>query len=204
MKIKKKKPSHLKIPKFLDEMLSSNVFGIFLRSWLSQGFFYMIPLERGVKLLQTFLIFGLFIVVFKYFNFPLNIFTISFILITTQTINWFFSGQFFVLLTYVGYKIDFKNVEKYLRQVKRICLNSGVVKSALLYGSYSRGSFSPTSDIDLRIIPKEKKSVQAALITAYLRIHSFFKKMPLDVFLFENEKMLDQMNSKETPIDLLD
>jgi predicted nucleotidyltransferase len=79
-----------------------------------------------------------------------------------------------------------------------------VVKSALLYGSYSRGSFSPTSDIDLRIIPKENKLFQAALITAYLRIHSFFKRMPLDVFLFENEKMLDQMSKKETPIDLLE
>ena len=204
MKLKKAKPVSIPLPESWHPWMSNHWLPVVIRSWLAQGFFYMIPLERCCKVVQTLVLNSLVIGSFIPLSIPLSFVSIIFSVIGTHTLNWLFSGQFWVVMTYLGYKTSEERVHKYLHWLRNRCRKTECIEDALLYGSISRGTFKATSDIDLRIIsgPGNFNLLKAALFTAWLRAHSFLRGIPLDVFLFDDIQQLSRMNPKEQPLSL--
>ncbi len=204
MKIKKAKPASIPLPMFLQTWMSRSAIAILLRSWLSQGFFYMIPVERSVKLLQSGLIFFCLLLGLTLLHFPLTPSVLILAILITHSVNWLLSGQFWVVMTYLGYQTTPGQIQSYLHQLSHQCRKANSISEALLYGSIARGTIKASSDIDVRILPGSARFglLKAAIFTSYLRAHSFWKGIPLDIYLFENKEMLKRMNPNEQPVSL--
>lgn len=204
MKLKKVKPASIPLPAFLQSWMSRNAIAILLRSWLSQGFFYMIPIERGIKILQTGVLWSGFLLLVKALHYSLTPSVVISGLVITHSVNWLLSGQFWVVMTYLGYQTTPGEVRAYLHHLADQCRNTAFIRDALLYGSIARGMFKASSDIDVRILPGKGRLslLKAALFTTFLRAQSFRKGIPLDIYLFENEEMLNRMNPDEKPVSL--
>lgn len=83
------------------------------------------------------------------------------------------------------------------RLEKAICLDA-----AIAYGSLSRGCYKPTSDIDVRFIPKagEWNYWKACFWTLKERTIAFLTGYPLDSYVFTLEHTKKAMRSDELPI----
>ena len=184
--------------------MSRNAIAILIRSWLSQGFFYMIPIERTVKLLQTGLICSGLLLFVNAVHIPFTPTVVISALVITHSVNWLLSGQFWVVMTYLGYQTKPGQIQSYLHQLSHQCRKANSISDALLYGSIARGTMKASSDIDVRILPAQSRLglFKAALFTAFLRAQSFRKGIPLDIYLFENQEMLNRMNPDEQPVSL--
>lgn len=87
------------------------------------------------------------------------------------------------------------------RLEKTTCL-----QAAVAYGSLSRGCYKPTSDIDVRFIPKEGEwnFWKACFWTLKERTISFLTGYPLDSYVFTLEHTKKVMRSDELPIIVLE
>ena len=70
------------------------------------------------------------------------------------------------------------------------------------YGSLSTGKWHPSSDIDIRFIPKkgEWNYWMAMLWSVGERTRAFFKGYPLDMYVFTMKHSYEVMSKKEVPI----
>lgn len=76
------------------------------------------------------------------------------------------------------------------------------VDAAISYGSLSTGQWHPSSDIDIRFIPKkgELNYWLLALWAVSARMRAFIKGYPLDMYVFTMKHTYDVMSKKEVPI----
>ena len=74
--------------------------------------------------------------------------------------------------------------------------------AAISYGSLSTGKWHPSSDIDIRFIPKagEWNFWMAVIWSVGERTRAFFKGYPLDMYVFTMKHSYDVMSKKEVPI----
>lgn len=205
MKLKKAKPIYIPFPRFIRHWMETTAIGILFRSWLTQAFFYMTPLEKITKVCLTIVYFGGFWLIFaKIGGTSMSVGRLVAVFIITHTVSWLFSGQFLVTMTYLGYQTSPEKMQRYIRWLESVCRNRRFLKDVLLYGSLVRGTISATSDLDVRVISGSGRADKflAVLFTNFLRLHSFFLGIPLDVFLFDRDEQLARMNPKERPISL--
>ena len=88
---------------------------------------------------------------------------------------------------------NIKKCENFLLDLKKNGSKIRSIKSIMIYGSYARGTYKETSDIDVRIVPKNNL-YDILLVTLFIkkqRIIAFFKKIPLDIFLSKTDKHLN-------------
>ena len=74
--------------------------------------------------------------------------------------------------------------------------------AAISYGSLSTGKWHPSSDIDIRFIPKrgECNFWMCTLWAVGERTRAFFKGYPLDMYVFTMKHSYDVMSKNEVPI----
>lgn len=120
-----------------------------------------------------------------------------------HTLNFMLNAQAKAIFNHMGAgnkpAIDF--YEGVVAMKKRIEKTS-CLEAAIAYGSLSRGCYKPTSDIDVRFIPKagEWNFWKACAWTFRERVISFFTGFPLDSYVFSLEHTQKVMRSDELPI----
>ena len=188
---KKNLPKRLKGTWF-DEWMSYGYI-TFLTAFIFQGMLYANWRENVVKLGIDVII---IIVLISFLPWYLAI-------LVAHSINFSLNGQ----LLCVFYHIDAGNnsPEKFISCVdnlKKRIDNTTTVNAAIAYGSLSKGKWRPSSDIDIRFVPKpgELAFWMACLWAVKARTIAFFQGFPLDMFVTTMETAYQQMNKDEMPI----
>lgn len=166
---------------------------IFFSAWLFQGIHYMNWREGIIKVLFD----SFFVFVFVFF---LSLdFSVSFIL--AHTLNFLFNGQFVAMFTHMG--VLCLSADKFLFETKALrdrLSSEKCLSAAIAYGSLSRGCYRLTSDIDIRFIPAKNKFWICCFYALRERCICFVKGYPLDLYVFDSNKIDKKMRSDELPI----
>lgn len=169
-------------------------FMIFLSAWILQGIRIMNWRETFLKLSLTIIPALLLILL----GIP---WWISFII--AHTLNFAFNGQLFAMYTHMGAThVTPQHFLEVTEQLAQICAAKSYLNAAIAYGSLSRGCFKSTSDIDLRLIPTkgELNWWKCVFFAFWLRIKSFFKGYPLDLYVYSPKVVVKRMRTDELPI----
>ncbi|ASJ03587.1 hypothetical protein A3L09_10125 [Thermococcus profundus] len=169
---------------------------LLLSNWLFQGILYMDKTERVFKLALD-MLFTL-VLVFLGVNLGVSI-------LIGHTFNWILNGHVFVV--FKNLKIITTPREKfdvYLERLKKRVENEPSIVWAGVYGSLVRGEFKETSDLDIRLIRKLGviNGVRACIFVMRERSWATFHKFPLDIYVGDSVRFLENMNKKELPITL--
>jgi len=200
----KKSPAWLN-NKFLIELYQSKV-GVLFSNWLAQCMLYAETTEILFRLcLEVFIFLLLFAV---YINFlEVNFFIAFGIALLTHTITFFINGQFYVLGRFFGFvhnePIPFI---EYPDGIKARLLKKKSIIGLLMFGSLSRKNFSPSSDLDIRVIASNDfMNIFVACFWTFIeRFRALLNKYPLDVYVVTWHKGLEKLRNDEPPIVLFD
>lgn len=173
-------------------------FMILLSAWILQGIRIMNWREAVLKLSLT--IIPAFLLVLL--GIP---WWISFII--AHTMNFAFNGQLYAMYTHMGAtKVTPQHFLETTEQFAQIFATKSYLNAAIAYGSLSRGCFKSTSDIDLRLIPQQSKLNwwKSVLFAFWLRIISFLKGYPLDLYVYDPAVVIKRMRTDELPVMLFE
>lgn len=166
-------------------------------SWLFQGIFYMDRTERNFKIFMDLIIFlPLFILFNQYFNTIISIFIA---IVASHTINWIFNGQIFVLFKNLKLiKTDANKFNNYIIEIKNRAVTEKGISIVATFGSLSRKELKETSDLDIRIVRKkgEINGLTTSIFILKERTRAFFSRFPLDIYLLDNPKKLEELGEK--------
>ncbi len=188
--------------KHLPKKLQSTWFGelcrfgfmIFLSAWILQGIRIMNWREATLKVALTVIPTAILIM-----------FGVHFILafIIAHTLNFAFNGQLYAMYTHMGAtNVTPQHFLEITELFAQTCATKSYLNAAIAYGSLSRGCFKSTSDIDLRLIPQkgELNWWKCVLFAFGLRIISFLKGYPLDLYVYDPAVVVKRMRTDELPI----
>lgn len=194
-KHKKKLPKKLRGTVF-DEIIRYGIVTI-ISAWVFQGTLYANWRDNFVKFLLDIIFTLLFSIVMPWW--------IGFLI--AHTLNYCFNAQAKAVYNHMG--AGNKSASDFYKGViamKKRAEKTDCLAAVIAYGSLSRGCYKPTSDIDVRFIPKhgEWNFWKATFWTLKERIISFATNFPLDSYVFSLEHTIKVMRSDELPIILLE
>lgn len=191
IKHKKKLPQKLQ-GTILDEWIRYG-FLIVLSAWVFQGMLYANWRENVIKIGADILATSILAFIMPWWC--------GFLI--SHTLNFVLNAQAKAIFNHMGAgnkpAIDFfKGVVAMQKRIEK----TSCIEVAIAYGSLSRGCYKPTSDIDVRFIPKEGEwnFWKACFWTFRERTISFFTGFPLDSYVFSMEHTKKVMRSDELPI----
>lgn len=168
-------------------------FLIVLSAWVFQGMLYANWRENVLKIGADILVTVLLAFIMPWWC--------GFII--AHTLNFMLNAQAKAIFNHMGAgnkpAVDFyEGVESMKKRLEK----TTCFEVAIAYGSLSRGCYKPTSDIDVRFIPKagEWNFWKACFWAFRERIISFFTGFPLDSYVFSLEHTKNVMRSDELPI----
>jgi len=200
----KKAPAWLK-SSFLIKLYQS-IPGVVLSNWLAQCMLYAEPVEILFKLsleLTIFIFIGGVYWGFADFSFL----SIIFIALITHTITFFVNGHFFALGRFFGIvDNEPKPFIDYPDGIRKRLANKKCIIAFVMFGSLSREKFSPSSDLDIRIIASDGfiNNFKACFLLFIERFRALLNKYPLDAYVVTKEKGLEKLSIDEPPIVLFD
>ena len=180
-------------------LLRSPVAGV-AAHWLFQGLFYMDTTERWFKLALDFLLTALAAI-------PLGIWFRSHMawpaaFLLAHTLNFLFNGQIWGVLKHYGIgRLSHAEFESYLCQLSQRTGNEPSILWAGVYGGLARGNWSPTSDLDARLVrrPGMINALRACLFVLAERSRALIRKFPLDIYVLDGPGKLSAMRDDEWP-----
>lgn len=200
----KKHPSWLK-NRLLISIYRSRV-GILFSNWLAQCILYAEMTEILFRLCLEVCIFLLLFVVYVNWG-KVSLFSFFGIALLTHTITFFINGQFYVLGRFFGivHNEPVPFIE-YPESIKNRLLKRKSIIGLVMFGSLSREKFSPSSDLDVRVIASDyfSNNFIACYWTFLERFRALLSKYPLDVYVVTRYKGLDKLRTDEPPIILFD
>jgi predicted nucleotidyltransferase len=174
--------------------------------WIFQGMVYTDRTERNFKLFLdglftaiagTFLSFRLP----KYYAWPIAFFV-------AHTLNFLFNGQLSVLGKNHGLQhTNYEKLQEYLAHLKRRAKQEPAIQKVVIVGSVSEHRWSPTSDLDVRVLryPGFINGLRAVLFILRERTFALFRWFPLDIYLLDSEAALSRsLQEGEQETNLLD
>ena len=181
---------------------------VLLRYWLFQSMLYMNWIERLHRVIIEIVLCLLAFFVLAFF---LNgLWQLLLALIIGHTLSMIFNGHLFALfkhdLYWFGFYKRWADFAAYVdimqrRFVQRPCKG---LASAEIYGSITRGTFSPYSDLDIRLIAKPGWLNAWSVCNRVLgeRLRALFRGFPIDIYMFRStDEAARKMNLlKEKPI----
>lgn len=179
--------------RFLKDFLSFG-FSVFISAWIFQGMLYMDKREALLKIfLDIIMLFLLVLVGISLVN--------SFLI--AHTLNFAFNGQLFAMYTHMGAtKVEPNNFLNFIIALNKRLYKCDFVECAAGFGSLSRGIYKSTSDLDIRICPRNGciNWIKATLWAAMERSRAFIYGFPLDLYVFDLKTVKRKMKTDEPPI----
>jgi len=178
----------------LRQLLRSRL-GVVLSYWIFQGVLYADYREILLKCLidgaLTFLLAAILDVPF-YLS-----------LIAAHTLNMVFNGHVIAMRRHMG--LGANNPAKFIAYIEKFderVRSKPYIRAVAAFGSLTRGSYRPTSDIDVRIVPKEGQVsfCRACLFALTERTRAILSGFPLDLYVFSEAELKNKMNPAETPM----
>jgi hypothetical protein len=179
---------------YLRAMLQSRP-AVYLSYWFFQGMLYMDLRECLVKCSIDMLL----MLVFRYIlGVP---FYLGFLI--AHTLNMLFNGHYYALRRHMGLgENDAEQFIGHIERLKKRIETKSTLLAAAAFGSLSGNLYRPTSDIDIRFVPKN--SLMAffcvCLFALSERVRAFITGFPLDLYVFDLDDLGSKMNPKEPPI----
>lgn len=175
---------------FLKKLLSNN-FIIILTYLLFQSCLYTNIKETIFKISLTILAGGLLMIFLN----PFAAFCIA------HLFNALFNGHLPAMFVHMGLggktpKIFINYIEKIQYRVSK----NTSIEHAYAFGSLSRGIYKPTSDLDIRIVPKKDKWINSLFFLIKERTQALIFWFPLDIYAFDESELKIKMRSDEKPI----
>lgn len=173
-------------------------FMIFLSAWILQGIRIMNWREATLKVALTVIPTAILIMLGVHY-------VLAFII--AHTLNFAFNGQLFAMYTHMGAThVSRQHFLETTKQFAQVCATKSYLNAAIAYGSLSRGCFKSTSDIDMRLIPRngEWNWWKSVLFAFRLRIISFLRGYPLDLYVYAPDVVTKRMRSDELPVMLFE
>lgn len=122
-----------------------------------------------------------------------------------HVLNYIVNGQFFVVYRYIGKKdtMNFSILKDFLLLIQRQSEIFNPI-DILFTGSFSKGTMSRQSDLDIRIYHKAGfvNSVKSYIMASVLRFSGLLMKFPIDVYCFSDLKFLgpNKVHPSEIPV----
>lgn len=174
-------------------------------AWFFQGMLYAGRTEVIFKLALSAMMTAALAVILNLVISPMPAILIGFIL--AHTINFLFNGQLYVVLKHFGPTPHSRDsVVHYLSDLQERLQREPSILAAGVWGSFARGEPNEYPDIDLRIV-RRRGTINGLRACWYLlreRSQAFFKRLPLDAYIWDNLKGLSSLRSDEVPIVLHD
>jgi hypothetical protein len=124
-------------------------------------------------------------------------------LLAAHTLNFVLNGQIWVVLkdfdevhhTWLAFDLEVKRLRL------RIAQEPSIVYAAA-YGSLARNEWSPTSDLDVRLVraPGLLSAWRVCWFVARERSRAFYQRFPLDIFVLDTFASLDKMSERDYPV----
>lgn len=172
-------------------------FSIFVSAWIFQGILYMDKREALLKILLD--IGGAAVLMLS--GLPLWV-----SLLIAHSFNFAFNGQWFAMYTHMGAtNVTPDQFLSYIVAMQKRLEKNSFIESATAFGSLSRGIYKPTSDMDIRICPKNGAVnwIKAVLWGPIERFRAFVHGFPLDMYIFGLDVVSLKMKDDEHPIVLV-
>jgi len=171
--------------------------------WTFQSLFYMDPTERWFKLtldLVLTLLGGTVLSVWLRWQ---VVWLIAFMV--AHTLNFLFNGQLWGVLKHYG--MVSHTYEEFCGYVQDLGERTGREPSiwyTVIYGSLSRQQWSPSSDLDARIVryPGFVNGVRVCWFLLRERSRALIARFPLDVYVLDSESALGKLCPDENAIRL--
>jgi len=183
---------------FLHRLFSSP-FVALASHWVFQSILYMDTTERIFKLLVD-VVLTIFIALLFMAWMP-SAFAIILALVIAHTMNFLFNGQLWGILKHYGY-VTYNLAEffQYLQGFSDRLTDEQAFSSAVVVGGLSQERWAPNSDLDIRLIrlPGIKNGILASIFTLKERTRALYHKFPLDIYVFDNRKLLFKNYSDES------
>jgi predicted nucleotidyltransferase len=181
--------------------LVGNPVGALASHWLFQGMLQMDPTERRFKLgLDGVLTWAAARILRRRMSEPAAWLTG---LCVAHTLNFLFNGQVYGVLKHFGGVT--RSWEEFDAEVDglraRVAAEPSIVYAAA-YGSLARDHWSPTSDLDVRVVraPGISAGLRAAWFALKERTRALWRRFPLDLLVYDSYSSLDAMAEKDTPV----
>ncbi|MCL4294103.1 MAG: hypothetical protein KJ077_00145 [Anaerolineae bacterium] len=202
MDVKAKKTSgYAKLEsKFVQGLLRHPLMALAMH-WTFQSLFYMDPTERWFKLMldAILLVLGGLILSF-WLAWPVA-WLVAFII--AHTLNFLFNGHLWgVLKHYSLVKYSYESFQGYVRNLGERAQHEPAIDYVVIYGSLSRQKWSPSSDLDARVMryPGLMNGLRTSWFLLCERSRACIAGFPLDIYLLDHETALKKLNPEETPI----
>lgn len=132
-------------------------------------------------------------------------------LIVAHTASMVFNGHLFALfkhdLYWFGFYHRLPDFVDYIEGIQRRLTPVGGLERAIIFGSLTRGEFTDTSDLDLRLISGAgpANAFMVANVVWLERLRALFAGFPIDIYMFRSDEELEaKMNLEaEQPIYLV-
>ncbi len=192
----KHKKKHL--PAFLtgtwfDEWMSYGYI-TFITSFIFQGMLYANWRDNVIKIMIDVII----TIVLSALGFPWWL-----ALLIAHTINYCINGQAICVFYHIrAGNLSAQQFYDGTFAMKKRIDKCKYMDAAISYGSLSTGKWHPSSDIDIRFIPKkgERNYWMCMLWSVGERTRAFFTGYPLDMYVFTMKHTYNVMKKNETPI----
>jgi hypothetical protein len=198
-----KEPDYAKLKPWLLRRVFANPCAALLSHWLFQSIFYMDRTERGFK-------FGFEALLALCLFFPLRLalpalpaFLLAFW--TAHTANFLFNGQLWGVLKQFGWvHTPYEVFIAYARGLDERGQRESSIKQLKVFGSLARDEWTPTSDLDARLLryPGPLNGLRACWFLLRERTRALFHRFPLDCYVLDSPAAFEKMRGDEGSFEL--
>jgi hypothetical protein len=162
--------------------------------WLFQGMLYMDATERWFKvaldIVATALLARPLLLHFR----SSPVWVVS--CLVAHTLNFLFNGHLWGVLKHYGIgQANRASFESYLAQLARRTGSEPSILWAGVYGSLVRDKWTPTSDLDIRLVRKAgvTNALRACIFVLGERSRALIHRFPLDIYVLDSPEKLSTM-----------
>ena len=196
---------YAKIESRLLRYLVNNPIMALASHWIFQSLFYMDRTERWFKVGLDILITLLGGLIFTRWMPGASAWVSAFLV--AHTLNFLLNGHLWGVLKHYGYvETRFEDFINYAEDLETRINRCRSIQWSAVYGSIARSQWTPSSDLDVRIVrrPGVFHGVIACTFVLIERSRALVMRFPLDVYLLDNNHSLERLRLDEVALELLE
>jgi hypothetical protein len=171
--------------------------------WAFQSLFYMDPTERRFKLLLDVTLAAVGAALLSHWcSWPIA-WALAFL--AAHTLNFLFNGHLWGVLKHYGLvSVSYEAFSSYAQGFGARAGRESSIRRMAVYGSLARQCWSPSSDLDVRLVRKPGliNGGRACWFVLRERSRALIARFPLDVYVLDDDTSLRKLSTEEEPIDI--